>query len=114
VSASLEQMLGLKPAKPAPSPGRERTSTPTGRELHAFLQNGIAEIERRPMVADDAIDGDSAGGLPIDALLYRGRAALDRARVLRDEIRRAETAGEVASREALSELLDLIDLAATA
>ncbi len=133
---SLERLLGLaKPAngfgrpdamltatpvatpekKPAASPGRERTSTPTGRELHAFLQNGIQEIERQPIVFDDAGDADADDAVvPIDGLLYRGRAALDRARQLRDEIRRAESTGAAPRPETLAELLDLIDLAATA
>lgn len=113
---SLERLLGLRGpdvgfARPsAVSPGRERTSTPTGRALHAFLQNGITEIEREPI----AIEDDGSGLVSIDALLYRGRAALDRARVVRDEIREAERAGAAPRPEWLAELLDLIDLAATA
>ena len=113
---SLERLLGLRGpdagfGAPSPlSPGRERTSTPTGRALHAFLQNGITEIEREPI----AIEDDGSGLLSIDALLYRGRAALDRARVVRDEIREAERTGAAPRPEWLAELLDLIDLAATA
>jgi hypothetical protein len=99
------------------TPGRERTSTPTGRALHAFLQNGISEIERAPIAIDGVEESDAEEGgavVSIDALLYRGRAALDRARVVRDEIRAAEKAGSAPRPETLSELLDLIDLAATA
>jgi chemotaxis protein histidine kinase CheA len=113
---SLERLLGLRGpdagfAAPSPmSPGRERTSTPTGRALHAFLQNGISEIEREPIAVED----DASEIVSIDALLYRGRAALDRARAVRDEIREAERAGAAARPESLAELLDLIDLAATA
>jgi chemotaxis protein histidine kinase CheA len=117
---SLERLLGLRGPDAgfgAPSPGRERTSTPTGRALHAFLQNGISEIEREPIAFDGADaepEDDGSGVVPIDALLYRGRAALDRARVVRDEIRAAEQAGATPRPESLAELLDLIDLAATA
>src|SRR6185503_5771622 len=46
--------------------------------------------------------------LPVDALLYRGRAALDRAIELRDEIRRSHTPP---SPEVLEELYDLVELA---
>ena len=46
--------------------------------------------------------------VPVDALLYRGRAALDRAVELRDAIRRA---GGAPAPEALEELYDLVELA---
>jgi chemotaxis protein histidine kinase CheA len=46
--------------------------------------------------------------LPVDALLYRGRAALDRAMEIRDQLRR--TGGPPAS-ELLEELYDLVELA---
>jgi hypothetical protein len=74
------------------------------------LQNGISEIEREPIAVED----DASEIVSIDALLYRGRAALDRARAVRDEIREAERTGAAARPESLAELLDLIDLAATA
>ena len=46
--------------------------------------------------------------LPVDALVYRGRAALDRAVELRDAIRRA---GGPPAPEVLEELYDLVELA---
>lgn len=46
--------------------------------------------------------------LPVDALLYRGRTALDRAVELRDEIRRSNAPP---SPEVLEELYDLVELA---
>lgn len=46
--------------------------------------------------------------IPVDALLYRGRAALDRAVELRDSIRRA---GGTPAPEVLEELYDLVELA---
>jgi hypothetical protein len=118
---SLERLLGLRgpdagfEAPRSVSPGRERTSTPTGKALHAFLQNGISEIERKPIGGDESSEDEGEGAVvSIDALLYRGRSALDRARIVRDEIREAERAGTAPRPESLAELLDLIDLAATA
>jgi len=46
--------------------------------------------------------------VPIDTLLYRGRAALDRAVEIRDELRRR---GASSDQAALDELFDLLDLA---
>jgi hypothetical protein len=46
--------------------------------------------------------------VPIESLLYRGTAALDRAIEIRDEIRRADSPGDT---DALEELFDLLELA---
>jgi chemotaxis protein histidine kinase CheA len=46
--------------------------------------------------------------VPIESLLYRGRAALDRAVEIRDELRRAAPSSDAA---ALEELFDLLELA---
>ena len=48
--------------------------------------------------------------VPIDVLLYRGKAAVERARTLRDEARRS---GAPMNADQLAELFDLIDLALT-
>ncbi|HUQ46262.1 MAG TPA: Hpt domain-containing protein [Gemmatimonadaceae bacterium] len=48
--------------------------------------------------------------VPIDVLLYRGRAAIERAREIRDAIQHG---GGAADAEALGELYDLLDLALT-
>jgi hypothetical protein len=45
--------------------------------------------------------------VPIDSLLYRGRAALDRAVEIRDELRRSDKPADKASLDELFELLDL-------
>jgi hypothetical protein len=45
--------------------------------------------------------------VPIESLLYRGRAALDRAVEIRDELRAAPTGNPTA----LDELFDLLELA---
>jgi hypothetical protein len=46
--------------------------------------------------------------VPIDALLYRGRSALDRAVEIRDDLRRRDV---VPDHAALEELFDLLELA---
>jgi hypothetical protein len=48
--------------------------------------------------------------VPIDVLLYRGRAAIERCRVIREDLRRVGGTPDVA---ALGELFDLLDLALT-
>jgi chemotaxis protein histidine kinase CheA len=89
--------------------GNARRSTPTGRELHAMLETGIEGISRlaqRPLSQPVPIIDETL--VPIETLLYRGRAALDRAIAIRDGLR-----GQPApDRESLEELFDLLDLAA--
>jgi chemotaxis protein histidine kinase CheA len=104
------------PPRPArPTPGREvavtrkTPLTPTGPELQQFLQSGIAgftELDQMPLAPPAPLD--DATLVPIDDLLYRGRAALQRAIEVRDLIRLSGGNTE----EALAELFDLLDLAA--
>ena len=78
-----------------------------GRELHDLLGTSIAQL------------GGVSGGtrktpappppVPIDNLLYRGRAALDRALEIRATARQT---GQALTSETIEELLDLIGLAA--
>lgn len=85
-----------------------RTPTPTGQDLHELLSHGIAgfqDLEREPLSEPAALDEMEI--VPIDVLLYRGRAALERARELRDQIR---SRGEPRD-DTLGELFDLLDLA---
>lgn len=77
-----------------------------GRELQDLIGTTIAQLgavsggtRRTPAPAPPPV--------PIESLLYRGRAALDRA----FEIRSACVAGELPPPEAIEELLDLIALA---
>jgi chemotaxis protein histidine kinase CheA len=101
---SVMQADGTRPAAP-----REPIRTPTGRELLEYLQTGIAgfrELEQTPLSPPTPIPDDVV--IPIERLLYRGRAALERAAELREEILRQ---GGTPAREAVEELLDLVDLA---
>ncbi|HKG94947.1 MAG TPA: Hpt domain-containing protein [Gemmatimonadaceae bacterium] len=102
-----------RPAAPTPSgtprSTRLRSATPTGRELQALLQDGITKINRleeRPLSEPVPILED--GLIPIERLLYKGEAALARAREIRDSVK-ARGKGQIP--EPLAELFDLLDLA---
>jgi hypothetical protein len=86
-----------------------RRPTPRGSALHALLATGIAGLEQLdtepfspPVEIDDAL-------VPIEDLLYRGRAALDRALEVRGVIR---ARGGAATQDEIEEIFDLIELAA--
>jgi hypothetical protein len=96
------------PTMPAP---RAPIRTPTGRDLLEYLQTGIAgfrELERTPLSQPTPVPSDEI--IPVEQLLYRGRAALERAAALREELLRQDGAP---AREAVEELLDLVQLALT-
>ncbi len=103
-------------AAPAPSPMlpnvRRSTRTPTGRDLAALLDTGIsalgARLTQRPLSAAVPIVDEQL--VPIESLLFRGRAALDRARALGSQVRGA---ARTPSPDELSEIYDLLELAAT-
>lgn len=102
-----DQAAAGQPARP-PARQPALAQTPTGRELHALLESGIASIARldaQPLSEPVAIGDDVL--VPIESLLYRGEAALARARDVRDDLRRG---GDQVDREALAELFDLLDL----
>jgi hypothetical protein len=101
--------LGLTPGRGTAPVGRRRPLTPTGPELRQFLQSGIAgftELDQTPLAAPAPLD--DAALVPIDDLVYRGRAALERAIEVRDLIRLSGGNND----DALAELFDLLDLAA--
>ena len=76
--------------------------------MAASLDASIAAFDSLAMerMAEPALLGDDL--VPVDALFYRGRAALDRAIELRDGLRRA---GGPPAAEVLEEIYDLLDLA---
>jgi len=117
--ASAHHVPATRPPSPTPtsrptpsrsiSVTRKTPLTPTGAELHQFLQSGIAgfsELDQEPLAPPALLD--DATLIPIDDLLYRGRAALQRAIELRDLMRLSGGNTD----EALAELFDLLDLAA--
>jgi chemotaxis protein histidine kinase CheA len=102
----------VRPVRPTPrdaSVTRKTPLTPTGPELTQFLQSGLAgftELDQTPLAPPAPLD--DATIVSIDDLLYRGRAALERAIEVRDLIRLSGGNTD----EALAELFDLLDLAA--
>ena len=86
------------------------TSAPRA-EQASLLDAGIAKLgalNTTPLVAPAALPEQPA--VPIDVLLYRGRAAIERCREIRDQVR---SAGGPVDAETLGELFDLLDLALT-
>ena len=93
------------PAAPAPATRPDFS----GEHLTTVLENSLASLNTlstRPLTPSAPLPDQSP--VPITALVYRGRAAIERAIELRDQLRRAGTTPSVAE---LEELFDLLDLA---
>jgi len=76
-----------------------------------LIDSGLAALEElgaEPWLPPIAIPEESV--VPIESLLYRGKAALDRAAEIRDQARRS---GRRIDDETLDELFDLVELART-
>ncbi|MEP7086362.1 MAG: hypothetical protein ABI884_03415, partial [Gemmatimonadota bacterium] len=96
------------PAASIDGPRQTPSKTPTGRQLQDYLQNGIAgfgALEATPLSSPVVLPDEEI--VPIESLLYRGKAALERARELRAEM----LADRAPPRETIEELFDLLDLA---
>lgn len=94
-------------ASETPRPSAART--PTGQQLRDLLQNGIAgfgALETTPLSTPAVIPDETI--VPIESLLYRGKAALARARELKTEM----LADRTPPRATIEELFDLLELAA--
>jgi hypothetical protein len=79
--------------------------------LGDLLDRGIRNLDTLPKTPlSNPITLAEQPAVPIDVLLYRGRAAIERARAIRDELRRR---GGPLDATALGELFDLLDLALT-
>jgi chemotaxis protein histidine kinase CheA len=93
--------------------GAMRNPTPAAgaAALGDLLDRGIRNLGTLPQTPlSNPVTLAEQPPVPIDILLYRGRAALERAREIRDAIRGS---GGVADANALGELYDLLDLALT-
>jgi hypothetical protein len=100
----------VSPAVPAPSAPTPVAApvVPAPAPAVTALDEGIASLDAfaaTPFAEPVPVEADI---VPIEALLYRGRAAVQRAIEIRDEIRRA---GAPPSPEVLDELFELLDLA---
>jgi chemotaxis protein histidine kinase CheA len=119
----------LAPDDGEPQIVRRRPTPPKGPALRAALETGItqlSELADRPLTelspeADSRqevitptvrVTQDANGVVAIETLLYRGPAALSRARTL-GQMLRATAAGNPPGQDVLDELYDLLDLAAT-
>jgi chemotaxis protein histidine kinase CheA len=92
-------------AHPAPS------STASPSALSSLLDRGIRTLGTLPSTPlSSPVALSEPPPVPIDVLLYRGRAALERARDIGHEARRTSAPLD---RERLAELFDLLDLALT-
>jgi len=79
--------------------------------LGELLERGIRTLGTLPKTPlSSPVLLEEQAPVPIDVLLYRGRAAIERAREIRDAIQRS---GGIADEESLGELYDLLDLALT-
>ena len=94
-----------------PSKGRgESKLTPAkGQELRALLNTSIAQLGAVSREARRRTPVPQPAPVPIDTLLYHGRAAIERALEIRNEIVAAK---RPPTREKIEELLDLVVLAA--
>jgi hypothetical protein len=98
--AAVPVRSGYQERVPAPSP---RSGGALRQMIDASLTQ-LSSLEEVPLIEPVRTDDDAI--VPVEALLYRGQAALQRARELRDELRRGTT-----DPDALHELYDLLDLA---
>ena len=80
-------------------------------QLGSLLDAGIAKLgtlRTEPLAVPAPLPEQPA--VPIDVLLYRGRAAIERCIEIRDQVR---SAGGPVDAETLGELFDLLELALT-
>jgi chemotaxis protein histidine kinase CheA len=105
--AALQQPTMMAPVTPAPAARVAVRQTPD--DLLAALDSSIAalhDLVQRPI--SQPVPTVEEKLVPIESLLYRGRAALDRAVEIRDQLR---LGGPTSDPEALEELFDLLELA---
>ncbi|HTI63249.1 MAG TPA: Hpt domain-containing protein [Gemmatimonadaceae bacterium] len=104
---SVEELrAALVPAPPPPPPRPMPREPVNAASLIDSTLFALDELEPAAFADRVAIPEDTV--VPIESLLYRGRAALERAVEIRDALR---SSGSYDDREALDELFDLLDLA---
>ena len=109
--ATVQRRRHLTPAAVPSIPShaaRAARPTPTGADLKAFLGTGIAgfsSLDTQPL--SEPADLDATEVVPIESLLFRGPAAIERAIALREDWRARGTPPD----DTLQEIFDLLDLA---
>lgn len=118
MAAPSEVVAEMQPPTPVapPKPPTPRSVTPVSTPTEsldsgsaALIDSSIAALESmssKPFFPQIPLPEDQGELIPIESLLYRGRAALDRALEIRDRIR-----GIAPDQDALDELYDLLELA---
>lgn len=101
-----ELRAALAPPPPPPPPRPTPRGLVNAASLIESTLSALEVLEPEAFAERVAIPEDTV--VPIESLLYRGRAALERAVEIRDAMR---TSGSYDDREALDELFDLLDLA---
>jgi chemotaxis protein histidine kinase CheA len=108
---SEERLVPIESLAPdAPAAATPQGIPQAGAALHALLSSGIAGLtglDAQPLSPPAVVEEELIG---IDELLYRGRAALDRAIAIRDVIQGSKAP---APADQLEELFALLDLART-
>jgi HPt (histidine-containing phosphotransfer) domain-containing protein len=106
----LRAIVGTEEHEPGEGSAESTAASATkGLPASSLLDSTIEALDalgENPFAAPVPIPEDNV--VPIDSLLYRGRAALDRAVEIRDDLRKRGSASDQA---ALDELFDLLDLA---
>jgi chemotaxis protein histidine kinase CheA len=114
-AARAEPRAPAPPTAPRPMPVPPTAAPPAAAKPSAspsLLDRGIASLDsfsaKRHLTPAPLPEDDDSHLVPIESLLYRGRAALDRAAEVRDTLRQS---GAIDDPDALEELFDLIELA---
>ncbi len=100
--------VGVPPAPSAPRTRPDRAAARSGHALRDMIDASLTQLsslEEIPLA--EPVSNDEDAVVPVEILLYRGQAALERARALRDELR----SRGVTDPDALNELYELLDLA---
>lgn len=108
MTPAIRSTLATTPPRRAPTPPTSLSQI-SGEVLSTALDDSISGIDAlraAPLAEPAALDEQAP--VPIEALLYRGPAAIERAIEIRDALRRRD--GEAAA-DTLEELFDLLDLA---
>ena len=90
--------------------GQPKFTPARGQELMSLIQTSITQLGAVSGEIGRKTPVPQAPPVAIDTLLYRGRAALDRALEIREEI---VSSGASPDRKTIDELLDLVALAST-